>query len=155
MPLIATFLCFTLLFSTAFVRVSIRDGCGTNAQVISEKTPTHDNNEIKFVTSSCPGFAALRNTTTTPSTAHRFVCDTTVTTSLPADCEALTDALEGLSGEIVSPPQTVTQVTNGTCFYDYTNFNTVQYDVCFPDFDGLAQCILANCFTRTTPATTA
>ncbi|KIJ43158.1 hypothetical protein M422DRAFT_253664 [Sphaerobolus stellatus SS14] len=166
MSLIATSLCFVLLFFTASARPSMRDSCGANAQVISEKTLTHGNKEIKFVITSCPGFAALRNTTTNPSTVRKrqisqctdtctaFECNTTVVQPVVTDCEELSDLLIGLSQIFAVPPQTMVHVTDGTCFYHYANLDTITYDVCSSGWGQLGQDVVNHCFTILDPVAT-
>ncbi|KIJ43152.1 hypothetical protein M422DRAFT_31051 [Sphaerobolus stellatus SS14] len=159
MPLIATFLYFTILFSTAFARPSIRDSCGPNDQVISEETLIHDNKEIKFVTRSCPGFAALRNTTTTSSTVRKrqisqcsdtcfgFDCDTTAAQPDLNDCDNLTDALGFVRETIVVPPRALQEVSSGTCLFVYANLDIVTYNVCSDGFAALGVTAVTHCFT--------
>ncbi|KIJ51923.1 hypothetical protein M422DRAFT_776294 [Sphaerobolus stellatus SS14] len=158
MQLLATLISTVLLFSTTSTQTSVRDSCGPNAQVISEKTLAHGDKEIKFTTTSCPGFAALRNTTSTPSTVHKrqvsqcgttcnsFLCDQSVAQPVVTDCDALTTALIGLNVVFASAPQSVTQVTDGTCFYEYANFDTVTYDVCSTAFGLLGESVVTHCF---------
>ena len=72
MQFTATFLGLFLLLSGASALPSILESCGADAQVIDEKTlVTSSGKEITFTTTACPGFAALRNTTTTPSTIRK------------------------------------------------------------------------------------
>ena len=72
MQFTTTFLSLVFLLSSASAYSSLQESCGTDAQVIDKKTLiTSSGNELTITTTSCPGFVALRNVTTTPSTVHK------------------------------------------------------------------------------------
>lgn len=65
MRLAATISLSIALLLSSVSALSIRDSCGPDPLVLSQKTFQFENQEIKVVTTSCPGFAALRNITRT------------------------------------------------------------------------------------------
>ena len=161
----ATFLGFVLLLPGALARPSIRESCGTDAQVIDKKTlVTSSGKELTFTTRLCPGFAALRNATTTPSTVRKrqieqcsptgtcecrayisvlflisftgssVECDTQVLQPSVSDCDTLTNELISLNEIFALLPGQAVEVYYGTCFYEYGNSDTVTYDVCTSSF---------------------
>ncbi|KIJ43150.1 hypothetical protein M422DRAFT_31050 [Sphaerobolus stellatus SS14] len=158
MPLIATFLCSVLLFSTAFARPSTRDRCGPNAQVISEKSAPYGNKEIKFVTRFCPGFATLRNTTTQPAVRKRqvslcpsactsLICVPSIAQPPLEDCVNLAEGLIELNETFAVSPETATEASFGQCFFEVSNLDTATLNLCSSGFGLLGFDLADSCST--------
>ncbi|KAF5340520.1 hypothetical protein D9758_015398 [Tetrapyrgos nigripes] len=166
----ALFFAFALLLPAASAAApppSLRHSCGSDARVIEEKTFVHESKEIKLVTKSCPGFAGLRNVTASSGNAVEkrqisqcsnfcldIACDPTDPQPVSTDCNVLTNFLIGLGETVAVPPQGVIEATSGTCFYDYANFDTIEYDVCTSGFGRSAQDAMTDCLLIAPPVGT-
>ena len=154
MQFTATILSFVLLLPGALARPSIRESCGADAQVIDKKTlVTSSGKELTFTTRLCPGFATLRNATTTPSivrkrqisqcgttcefknynsvsflilsTGSSVECNTEAIQPSVSDCDTLTNELISLNEIFALLPGQAVEVYYDTCFYEYGNPDTV------------------------------
>ncbi|KZT06190.1 uncharacterized protein LAESUDRAFT_759721 [Laetiporus sulphureus 93-53] len=162
----------TLLLSALFLAVlaalpaaafpDLTKACGKNAQVTKNTSFVYDSKTIWVTTQSCPGFAALSNSSRTPGTVNSTLlngdgqvsvcndacnveCAKNQTDAVEDDCYYLSDAIESLTPQsFTAPALSLTTFSFGAgCEYNYANFDKVDYSVCYADV-GYVGAITAN-----------